>query len=214
MSKQKQQPTEQTSKAPIKATAAITFIMGLLTVLAIAPDNTFLHVGYIIIVGYALFHYAVLRGKKKITREKPMSREKLEALKTKMEADEVRLEKTAKKIEKLEEKQAQVEADLARAHELTIKEWYDLCDIIEDVALNNKQSEQYKKLLNLLRTKKDEGHLHDSEADKAKKLYQTIYTQSLATMKKRYEKEKTGREEIKADIDKKLSKAKSKKSKK
>ncbi len=214
MSKQKNQSNEQTRKAPIKATAAITFIMGLLTVLAIAPENTFLHIGYTVIVGYALFYYAVLRGKKKSTRETTMRRDKLEALKTKMEADEVRLEKTAKKIEKLEEKQVQVEADLARAHELTIKEWHDLCDIIEDAALNNKQSEQYKKLMNLLRAKKDEGHLHESEADKAKKLYQTIYTQSLATMKKRYEKEKTAREEIKADIDRNLGKMKSKKRKK
>ena len=43
MSKQKQQSTEQTSKAPIKATAAITFIMGLLTVLAIAPEYVLTH---------------------------------------------------------------------------------------------------------------------------------------------------------------------------
>lgn len=214
MSKQKKQSNEQTRKAPIKATAAITFIMGLLTVLAIAPENTFLHIGYTVIVGYALFYYAVLRGKKKNTRETTMRRDKLEALKTKMEADEVRLEKNAKKIEKLEEKQTQVEADLARAHELTIKEWHDLCDIIEDTAINNKQSEQYKKLMNLLRAKKDEGHLNESEADKAQKLYQTIYTQSLATMKKRYEKEKTAREEIKADIDRNLGKMKSKKRKK
>jgi len=214
MSKHKKQSNEPTRKAPIKATAAITFIMGLLTVLAIAPENTLLHVGYTIIAGCGLFYYAVLRGKKKATRETTVRRDKLEALKTKMEADEVRLDKTAKKIEKLEEKQAKVEADLARAHELTIKEWHDLCDIIEDAALNNKQSEQYKKLMNLLRAKKDEGHLHENEADKAKKLYQIIYTQSLATMKKRYEKEKTAREEIKADIDQNLGKMKAKKRKK
>ena len=214
MSKQKKQTNEQTRKAPIKATAAITFIMGLLTVLAIAPENTLLHVAYTVIAGCGLFYYAVLRGKKKMTRETAVRRDKLEALKTKMEADEVRLNKTATKIEKLEEKQTQVDADLARAEELTIKEWQDLCAIIEEVALNNKQSEYYKKLMNLLRGKKDDAYLHEAEADKAKKLYQTIYTQGLATMKKRYEKEKTARAEIKADIDQNLSKMKSKKRKK
>ncbi len=214
MSKQKKQSNNQAKKPPIKATAAITFIMGLLTVCALAPENTIAQVAYTIIAGSALFYYAVIREKKKTARETTVRRDKLEALKTKMEADEVRLNKTAAKIEKLEAKQEQVEADLARAEELTIKQWNDLCAIIEDVALNNKQSEQYKKLMNLLRGKKDDAYLHQAESEKAKKLYQTIYTQGLATMKKRYEKEKTAREEIKADIDQNLGKMKSKKRKK
>lgn len=214
MSKQKKQSSNQEKKPPIKITAAITFVMGLLTVCALAPENTLLQIAYTLIAGSALFYYAVLREKKKSYRETAVRRDKLEALKTKMEADEMRLDKTAKKIDKLEEKQVQVEADLARAEELTIKEWNELCDIIEDVALNNKQSEQYKKLMNLLRGKKDDAYLHQAEAEKAKKLYQTIYTQGLSAMKKRYEKEKHAREEIKADIDKNLGKIKSKKRKK
>ena len=212
MSKQKQQSTRKPIN--IKVTAAVTFIMGLLTVFALAPENTLLQVSYTVVVGGALLYYALLRDKKKGTRETPMRREKLEALKSKMEADEARLDKTAKKIERLEEKQTQVEADLARAQELTIKEWNALCDIIEDVALNNKQTELYKKLMNLLRGKKEDAYLHEAEAEKAKKFYQTIYTQGLATMKKRYEKEKNARAEIKADIEQNLGKMKSKKKKK
>ena len=212
MSKQKKQSTKKPIN--IKVTAAITFIMGLLTVCALAPDNVFLQVGYTIIAGGALLYYAVLRDKKKGSHETAVRRDKLEAIKTKMEADEARLDKTAKKIEKLVEKEAQIDADLARAHELTIKEWNALCDIIEDVALNNKQAELYKKLMNLLRGKKDDAYLHEAEAEKAKKFYQTIYTQGLATMKKRYEKEKNARAEIKADIEQNLGKMKSKKRKK
>ena len=193
----------------LKVTTVIIFVLGLVTVYSIMPENITAIVGYSIVVGGGLFYYAVFYNKKQTSKQDAAS-SYLESLQAKMEADEVRLAETEQQIAQMEADWTQVQAELAAPSDMTVERWLVLCNMVEEAAFATKQGQQYKKLMSIFSGKKEEDVLRADGAEKTKHLYQTIYTRGLESMKKRLHGEKNVRADIKANIEKDIRRTKKK----